>query len=230
LRKLSEYRERRQPILRVNQSDMEQLAQALGFRGGFYNAALRRAREGQGLKQSELATKVRERLGRGSSTLMSHFEVLRGFPDPEMALTIAEILGVPVEELFPKWLSEYRQARAVQDIPLRYISELTREEFAQIDDSQAAESIHLLDEVIEEIAAEQLPESVEGALDDDVFTERDVRIIELRFGIHGAELKSLEQAGAEVGVSPGRVYQLEAKALRKLRHPSRAWRFEGYLD
>ena len=61
-------------------------------------------------------------------------------------------------------------------------------------------------------------------------TPREERVIALRFGLEDGRAWTLEELGREFNVTRERVRQIEAKALRKLRHPSRAKRLRDYLD
>jgi RNA polymerase primary sigma factor len=54
-------------------------------------------------------------------------------------------------------------------------------------------------------------------------------VLQLRFGLDDGRQRTLEEVGREFGVTRERIRQLEAKALRKLRHPSRAKRLRDYL-
>ena len=60
--------------------------------------------------------------------------------------------------------------------------------------------------------------------------ERERKILELRFGIHDGTSRTLEEVGAEFSVTRERVRQIESKALRKLRHPTRSRRIKSFLD
>ncbi|MFW6238781.1 MAG: RNA polymerase sigma factor RpoD, partial [Halanaerobiales bacterium] len=63
----------------------------------------------------------------------------------------------------------------------------------------------------------------------DTLTDREKRILELRFGIEDGRPRTLEEVGKEFGVTRERIRQIEAKALRKLRHPSRSEKLRDYL-
>ncbi len=69
-------------------------------------------------------------------------------------------------------------------------------------------------------------------LDDvlDTLTDREKRVLELRFGITDGRPRTLEEVGREFGVTRERIRQIEAKALRKLRHPSRSKKLKDYLE
>ena len=61
-------------------------------------------------------------------------------------------------------------------------------------------------------------------------TPREEKVLKLRFGIEDGRTRTLEEVGKEFNVTRERVRQIEAKALRKLRHPSRAKLLRDYLD
>jgi len=61
-------------------------------------------------------------------------------------------------------------------------------------------------------------------------TEREKRILELRFGIGDGRNRTLEEVGKEFGVTRERIRQIEAKALRKLRHPTRSHKLKDYVE
>jgi RNA polymerase primary sigma factor len=80
-----------------------------------------------------------------------------------------------------------------------------------------------------ELASQQLLRSQIGdALDK--LTERERRIIILRFGLEDGRFRTLEEVGREFGITRERIRQIEAKALRKLRHPTYSRKLRGYLD
>ena len=60
--------------------------------------------------------------------------------------------------------------------------------------------------------------------------EREKKVLELRFGLEDGRSRTLEEVGQEFGVTRERIRQIEAKALRKLRHPSRSKKLKDYLD
>ncbi len=73
-----------------------------------------------------------------------------------------------------------------------------------------------------------LKEQLDKVLDS--LTEREKRVLELRFGIEDGRSRTLEEVGREFGVTRERIRQIEAKALRKLRHPTRSRKLKDYLD
>ena len=61
-------------------------------------------------------------------------------------------------------------------------------------------------------------------------TPREKKVLELRFGLEDGRNRTLEEVGKEFNVTRERIRQIEAKALRKLRHPSRSKRLKDFLD
>jgi RNA polymerase primary sigma factor len=80
-----------------------------------------------------------------------------------------------------------------------------------------------------ELAAHQLLRAqIADALNK--LTERERKIIVLRFGLEDGRFRTLEEVGGEFGITRERIRQIEAKALRKLRHPTYSRNLRGYLD
>lgn len=75
-------------------------------------------------------------------------------------------------------------------------------------------------------------ELLKGHIDEVLGTlnSREQRVLELRFGLRDGRTRTLEEVGKEFGVTRERIRQIEAKALRKLRHPSRSKRLRDYLE
>ena len=98
------------------------------------------------------------------------------------------------------------------------------------------EDAHLEDFIQDEEAGVPVDEAGRQLLRRELFsvlkslTPREERVIALRFGLEDGRAHTLEELGKEFNVTRERVRQIEAKALRKLRHPSRAKRLQDYLD
>ena len=73
-----------------------------------------------------------------------------------------------------------------------------------------------------------LKEQVSEVLD--TLTERERKVLQLRFGLEDGRSRTLEGVGMEFGVTRERIRQIEAKALRKLRPPSRSRRLKDFLE
>ena len=83
-------------------------------------------------------------------------------------------------------------------------------------DPDTAASIKLLKDELDEVL--------------DSLTDREKRVLELRFGIEDGRPRTLEEVGREFGVTRERIRQIQAKAMRKLRHPTRIKKLKGYLN
>ncbi len=81
---------------------------------------------------------------------------------------------------------------------------------------------------IEAAAYQLLREQVEDVLN--TLSERERRVLELRFGLIDGRSRTLEEVGRDFGVTRERIRQIEAKALRKLRHPSRSRKLRDFLE
>ncbi len=80
----------------------------------------------------------------------------------------------------------------------------------------------------ENAAYEMLKEQLEDVLD--TLTDREENVLRLRFGLDDGRTRTLEEVGKVFGVTRERIRQIEAKALRKLRHPSRSKRLKDFLE
>jgi len=80
-----------------------------------------------------------------------------------------------------------------------------------------------------EIASKQLlKENIKEVLD--TLNEREGKVLKMRFGLNGYKPMTLEEVGREFGVTRERIRQIEAKAIRKLKHPSRRKKLQDYLE
>ena len=73
-----------------------------------------------------------------------------------------------------------------------------------------------------------LKEEIQKALD--LLTPREKRVLILRFGLEDGRTRTLEEVGVQFGVTRERIRQIEAKALRKMRHPTRIRKLEGFIE
>jgi len=81
---------------------------------------------------------------------------------------------------------------------------------------------------IEAASKELLKENIEEVLA--TLSDREAKVLKMRFGLEGKNPMTLEEVGREFGVTRERIRQIEAKALRKLKHPSRRKKLQDYLD
>ena len=142
------------------------------------------------------------------------FQELGREPDDE---EIAEEMGLTPEKV--------REVLRISREPLSLSSPIGDEEDAQlgdfVEDKQATEPS-------EAASVTMLRTEVENVLDS--LTPRERRVLQLRFGLIDARQLTLEEVGKRFGVTRERIRQIEAKALRKLRHPSRSKRLTDFLE
>ncbi|MBI2869067.1 MAG: RNA polymerase sigma factor RpoD [Chloroflexi bacterium] len=81
---------------------------------------------------------------------------------------------------------------------------------------------------VDAASKQMLKEQIEDVLD--TLTSREQRVLQLRFGLEDGRSRTLEEVGKEFNVTRERIRQIEAKALRKLRHPSRSRKLKDYLE
>jgi len=78
------------------------------------------------------------------------------------------------------------------------------------------------------IMPKEIKEAIEEALK--TLTERETKVLKMRFGLEDGNLQTLREIGMQLKVTRERIRQIEAKALRKLKHPSRSQILKSYLN
>ncbi|MBQ3866586.1 MAG: sigma-70 family RNA polymerase sigma factor, partial [Clostridia bacterium] len=130
---------------------------------------------------------------------------------------IAEVMNIPVEKV--------RETMKIAQEPVSLETPIGEEEdshlgdFIPDDDAPApaeAASYAMLREHLDEVLH--------------TLTPREEQVLKLRFGFDDGRGRTLEEVGKEFNITRERIRQIEAKALRKLRHPSRAKKLKDYLD
>ena len=135
-------------------------------------------------------------------------------PTPE---EIAEEMGISVERV--------REIQKISQEPVSLETPIGEEEDSHLGDFIQDENVPVpADAAAFTLLKEQLVE-VLGTL-----TEREQKVLRLRFGLDDGRARTLEEVGREFNVTRERIRQIEAKALRKLRHPSRSRKLKDYLD
>lgn len=135
-------------------------------------------------------------------------------PTPE---EIAAAMEIPVERV--------REIQKVAQEPVSLETPIGEEEDSHLGDFIEDEDAPAPAEAASYIL---LKEQLEGVLD--TLTPREEKVLRLRFGLDDGRSRTLEEVGQEFGVTRERIRQIEAKALRKLRHPSRSRKLKDYLD
>lgn len=135
-------------------------------------------------------------------------------PSPE---EIAEAMDIPVERV--------REIQKISQEPVSLETPIGEEEDSHLGDFIQDDNVPVPAEAAAStLLKEQLVE-VLGTL-----TEREQKVLRLRFGMDDGRARTLEEVGKEFNVTRERIRQIEAKALRKLRHPSRSRKLKDYLD
>jgi len=118
-----------------------------------------------------------------------------------------------------------REIVKVSQLPISLESPMGEEEDSPLGNSiEDRNALPPVDVASKQLLKEQI-EDVLGTL-----TSREQRVLQLRFGLEDGRSRTLEEVGAEFNVTRERIRQIEAKALRKLRHPSRSRKLKDYLE
>ena len=143
-----------------------------------------------------------------------HLQELGREPTPE---EIAEEMSMPVERV--------REILKISQEPVSLETPIGEEEDSHLGDFIQDDNVPVpADAAAFTLLKEQLGE-VLGTL-----TEREKKVLTLRFGLEDGRARTLEEVGREFNVTRERIRQIEAKALRKLRHPSRSRKLKDYLE
>jgi len=135
-------------------------------------------------------------------------------PTPE---EIGKEMEIPAEKV--------REIAKVSQLPISLESPMGEEEDSHLGDFiEDRNALPPADAASKQLLKEQI-ESVLSTL-----SPREQRVLQLRFGLEDGRSRTLEEVGKEFSVTRERIRQIEAKALRKLRHPSRSRRLKDYLE
>ena len=135
-------------------------------------------------------------------------------PSPE---EIAEQMDVPVERV--------REILKISQEPVSLETPIGEEEDSHLGDFIQDDNVPVpADAAAFTLLKEQLVEVLS------TLTEREQKVLRLRFGLDDGRARTLEEVGKEFNVTRERIRQIEAKALRKLRHPSRSRKLRDYLE
>ena len=135
-------------------------------------------------------------------------------PSPE---EIADEMGLSVDKV--------REIQKIAQEPVSLETPIGEEEDSHLGDFIEDEGVLA---PAEAAAISMLKEQLVEVLD--TLTEREQKVLKLRFGLEDGRARTLEEVGKEFDVTRERIRQIEAKALRKLRHPSRSKKLKDYLE
>ena len=135
-------------------------------------------------------------------------------PSPE---EIAKEMNMPVERV--------REILKISQEPVSLVTPIGEEEDSHLGDFIQDENVPVpADAAAFTLLKEQLVEVL------DTLTDREQKVLRLRFGLDDGRARTLEEVGKEFSVTRERIRQIEAKALRKLRHPSRSRKLKDFLE
>ena len=135
-------------------------------------------------------------------------------PTPE---EIADRMNIPVERV--------REIIKISQEPVSLETPIGEEEDSHLGDFIQDDNVPVPAEAAAYTLLKEQLQEVLGTL-----TEREQKVLRLRFGLDDGRARTLEEVGREFNVTRERIRQIEAKALRKLRHPSRSRKLKDYLD
>lgn len=135
-------------------------------------------------------------------------------PTPE---EISEVMNLPVDRV--------REIQKISQEPVSLETPIGEEEDSHLGDFIQDDNVPVPAEAAAFTLLKEQLVDVLGTL-----TEREQKVLRLRFGLDDGRARTLEEVGKEFNVTRERIRQIEAKALRKLRHPSRSRKLRDYLD
>lgn len=130
---------------------------------------------------------------------------------------IAEEMGISVEKV--------REIKKISQDPVSLETPIGEEEDSHLGDFIPDDDVPA---PVEAAAYSMLKEQLMEVLD--TLSDREKKVLKLRFGLEDGRPRTLEEVGKEFNVTRERIRQIEAKALRKLRHPSRSKKLKDYLE
>ncbi|MFN2363459.1 MAG: RNA polymerase sigma factor RpoD [Halarsenatibacteraceae bacterium] len=136
-------------------------------------------------------------------------------PTPE---EIGEEMDMDPEKVLEVKKLTINQQPASLDTPIGEENDSQLKDFIEDQDSPSPDLL---------ASSELLKDQLDNVLD--TLTDREKRVIELRYGLEDGRQRTLEEVGTEFGVTRERIRQIQAKALRKLRHPTRSKELKGYF-
>ena len=155
-----------------------------------------------------------ETINKVSRTSRQLLQELGREPQPE---EIAKEMKMPVERV--------REIMKISQEPVSLETPIGEEDDSHLGDFIQDDHVMVpVDAATQTLLREQIDEAM------DTLTDREQKVLRLRFGLDDGRARTLEEVGKEFDVTRERIRQIEAKALRKLRHPSRSRKLKDYLE
>lgn len=130
---------------------------------------------------------------------------------------VAEAMHISPEQVDKIW--EYSQEAVSLDTPVGDENDANLGDFVKDDEAEDPER---------SAETEGMKEAINNALD--TLTDREREVLELRFGLKDGRSRTLEEVGKQFGVTRERIRQIESKALRKLKHPTRSRNLRDFVE
>ena len=182
----------------------------IGMKIRLFNWSLDRAIKAKGWKRMEAA----KACGVSLNTLF-WWLAFKSYPKENKRMDVSIVLGVPEDIIFPEAIEGFRITKQPEAISFGKEEAVALGLCSQeVDPEQVA---------IQASLQESLHEAMQG------LKEREKLVLRLRFGLEGEESLTQADVGAILGITNTRIRQIKAKALRKLRHPSRSIPLRTYL-
>lgn len=175
-----------------------------------------------------VSRRLQQELGRepDSEEIALEMELLS--PEERTAILEARGADIPLDPILDRKLKraagKIRRIMKIAQEPMSLEMPIGSEDNSSLADFIEDESVPgPVDQASRQLLKEQMHDILDG------LSERERKVLELRFGLQDGRTRTLEEVGQEFGVTRERIRQIEAKALRKLRHPIRSRKLRDYL-
>jgi RNA polymerase primary sigma factor len=175
-----------------------------------------------------ISRRLTQELGRepNSEEIALEMEILPA--EDRRAILEVQARGEPLDPVLDRRLKraalKVRRIMKISQEPMSLETPIGQEDNSSLGDFIEDESVlGPADQASRELLKEQMRDVLDG------LNERERRVLELRFGLKDGQARTLEEVGQEFRVTRERIRQIEAKALRKLRHPLRSRKLKDYL-
>ncbi len=179
-------------------------------------------------RQIRVQRRLMQELGREPSPEEVALEMDYLDPEDRFAVEDARALGRPLDPVLNRKLqiaaAKVRRVMRISQEPMSLETPVGTEDNSSLGDFIEDDSLPgPADQASRHLLKEQMSEILSG------LTDRERKVLEMRFGLRDGMARTLEEVGQEFGVTRERIRQIEAKALRKLRHPIRSRKLRDYL-
>lgn len=179
-------------------------------------------------RQIRVQRRLMQELGRDPTPEEIALEMDYLAPEDRELIETTQAAGQPLETMLARRLqiaaAKVRRVMRISQEPMSLETPVGTEENSSLGDFIEDDSLPgPADQASRHLLKEQMDEILRG------LSERERRVLEMRFGLKDGNARTLEEVGQEFGVTRERIRQIEAKALRKLRHPIRSRKLRDYL-